>query len=220
MKQLVIFGAGQIAEVAHYYFEHDSDYRVAGFTVDPEYIEKDTLFELPVVSFEDVDSRFPPGRYDMFVAISFARVNQLRAEKMEAVKAKGYTCPSYVSSKATTWPDLKVAENCFILEDNTIQPHVTIGCNVTLWSGNHVGHHTVIGDHCYVTSHVVISGSVTLGDYSFLGVNSTIRDNITIGRANVIGAGCVILSDTQDYQVFRGEETKPSRVPSDRLRRI
>jgi acyl-[acyl carrier protein]--UDP-N-acetylglucosamine O-acyltransferase len=38
------------------------------------------------------------------------------------------------------FPGFELKENCFILEDNTIQPHAQIGANVTLWSGNHVGH--------------------------------------------------------------------------------
>ena len=36
----------------------------------------------------------------------------------------------------------------------------------------------------------------------------------------VIGAACVILSDTEDEQVFGAEGSKASRVPSSRLRGI
>jgi len=216
----VIFGAGQIAEVAHYYFTHDSDYDVVGFTVDAEFVESDTLFGLPVVPFEDVEQVFSPDNYAMFVAMSYKKVNRARAGKLATVKAKGYACPSYVSSKATVWPGLVYGENCFVLEDNTIQPHVTLGRDVYLWSGNHIGHHSVIRDHVYIASHVVVSGAVEVGDYSFIGVNATLRDNIRIGRANVIGAGCLILSDTDDGCVFRGQASKPSRVSSDRLRSI
>jgi hypothetical protein len=51
-----------------------------------------------------------------------------------------------------------VQENAFILEDNTIQPFVRIGPNVTLWSGNHIGHHSTVEDHVFIASHVVVSG--------------------------------------------------------------
>jgi sugar O-acyltransferase (sialic acid O-acetyltransferase NeuD family) len=217
---LVIFGAGQIAEVAHYYFTNDSDYEVAGFTVDAEFVESDTLFDLPVVPFEEVEKKFSPDDYAMFVAMSYKQVNHARAAKLADVKAKGYACPSYVSSKATVWPGLVHGENCFVLEDNTIQPHVSLGRDVYLWSGNHIGHHSVIRDHVYIASHVVVSGAVEVGDYSFIGVNATLRDNIRIGRANVIGAGCLILSDTDDGRVFKGQASEPARISSDRLRRI
>lgn len=34
MKKLVIFGAKGFAQLAHYYFTHDSDYSIAAFSVD------------------------------------------------------------------------------------------------------------------------------------------------------------------------------------------
>lgn len=36
-RGLVIFGTGQIAELANFYFATDSDYKAAGFTVDDAY---------------------------------------------------------------------------------------------------------------------------------------------------------------------------------------
>ena len=104
------------------------------------------------------------------------------------------------------------------MEHNTIQPFVEIGENTILWSGNHIGHHSRIGANCFVSSHVVISGGVTVGENSFIGVNATLRDNIAIGSHCIIGAGALILRDAEDYAVFPGVGTEPSRVRSDRLR--
>jgi sugar O-acyltransferase (sialic acid O-acetyltransferase NeuD family) len=219
-RKLVIFGAGQTAEVAHFYFTNDSDYDVAAFTVDAEYITQDTLFGLPVVPFEDVEKRYPPAEYDLFVAVTYTGLNKVRAAKLGLAKAKGYLCPSYVSSRATVWPGLKHGENCLILEDNTIQPHVTIGDDVYLWSGNHIGHHSTIGDHVYIASHVVVSGAVEIGAYSFIGVNVTLRDNIRIGRETLIGAACLILKDTAERAVYKGQASEPAAITSDKLRRI
>lgn len=43
-KPLVIFGSGDIAQLAHYYFNTDSNYEVVAFTVDASYIkESDVL---------------------------------------------------------------------------------------------------------------------------------------------------------------------------------
>ncbi len=220
LKKLVIFGAGQTAEVAHFYFSNDSAYDVAGFTVDAEYITEESLYGLPVVPFEEVEETYPPEQYDLFVAVTYTGLNKIRAQKLSEAKAKGYHCPSYVSSRATVWPGLKHGENCLILEDNTIQPHVTIGDDVYLWSGNHIGHHTTVHDHVYIASHVVVSGAVEIGDYSFIGVNATLRDNIRIGRENLIGAACLILKDTEDRAVFKGQASEAAAITSDKLRRI
>jgi sugar O-acyltransferase (sialic acid O-acetyltransferase NeuD family) len=220
MAELVIFGTGDIAELAYFYFSSDSAHRVAAFTVDGAYLKESSFCGQPVVAFEEIARQFPPGEHAAFAALSYSRLNAIRAEKCASLKAAGYELVSYVSSHATVFADLTAGENCFILEDNTIQPRVRIGRNVTLWSGNHIGHHSVIEDDVFVSSHVVISGGVTIGTGSFLGVNSTIRDNVTIGKRCVLGAGSIILTDAPDESVFAATATERSRVPSSRLRRI
>src|SRR5262249_56834524 len=191
MTDLVIFGAGDIARVAHVYFTTDSDYRVAAFCVDREYRTADTFQGLPLVDAADVDRLFPAASHHMFVALSYARMNRIRAEKYAAAKSRGYTLASYVSSRATVLTTHPFGDNCFILEDNTVQPFVRIGNNVTLWSGNHIGHDSTIGDHSFVSSHVVVSGHVTVGTNCFLGVNATIGNGVTIAEFNLVGAGAL-----------------------------
>lgn len=219
-KRLVIFGAGDIAELAHCYFSTDSGYEVVAFTVDDAYRKDETFCGLPVVAFERVAELYPSASHACFVALSYAKLNAVRKEKYLAAKALGYSLASYVSSRATMLNDGQIGENCFILEDNTVQPFVRIGNDVTLWSGNHVGHHSTIKDHVFIASHVVISGGVEIGEQCFIGVNATMRDHIRIGERCVIGAGALLLEDAEPEGVYLGAATERSRVPSTRLRKI
>jgi sugar O-acyltransferase (sialic acid O-acetyltransferase NeuD family) len=218
MSDLVIFGTGEIAELAAFYFTHDSDHKVVGFTVDAAHLRADRFLDRPVVPFEKVTETFPPGDVRFFVAVSYARINALRAEKVAAAKALGYDPVSYLSSRATVFPGFELKENCFILEDNTIQPFARVGANVTLWSGNHIGHHCVIEDDVFMASHVVVSGGVKIGRGSFVGVNVTLRDHVTIGQKCVLGAGALVLEDQPDFAVVAPRGTERSNVPSTRLR--
>lgn len=218
-KRLVIFGAGDIAELAHFYFQTDSQYEVVAFTVDRQYIAEEIFCGLPVVPFDEITTQYRPQENSLFVALSYSRLNAVRKEKYLAAKALGYDLPSYVSSRATVLSDT-IGENCFILEDNTIQPFVAIGSNVTLWSGNHIGHHSSIGDHSFIASHVVVSGGVRIGEQCFVGVNVTLRDHIKIGDKCVLGAGAILLSDADAEGVYAGSSTERSRVPSTRLKNI
>ena len=220
MANVVVFGTGQWADLAHFYLTHDSPHEVAAFTLDRDYLQEAEHCGLPVVAFDEVEEQYPPDEFEMFIPISFKRMNHLRAEKFGAAKEKDYSLVSYVSSKATTWPGFECGENCFIFEDNTVQPFVEIGDDVVLWSGNHIGHHTVIKDHVMVTSHVVISGACTVEPYCFFGVNSTVRDETVVARETLVGAGAVILRDTKEFEIYKAEGTKPSKVRSDRLRSI
>jgi len=217
MAKLVIFGAGDIARLAHHYFTHDSPHEVAGFVVDRAFRSGDEFLGLPFADAENVTQRFPPGEYAMFVAISYLRMNAVRADKYATMKAAGYQLLSYVSSRCSYLSATPPGDNCFILEDNTIQPFVTIGNNVTLWSGNHIGHDSTIEDHCFITSHVVVSGHVRVGTRSFIGVNATLRNSITIAPQTLIGAGAIIMKDTKEKGVYMPERAKLFSKSSDEI---
>lgn len=206
-NKLVVFGNTNLADMANYYFEHDSDYQVDAFVVDDEFYEDDSFCSKPVVPFSKIVIEYPPTEYDLFVAIGYTNQNKTREKIYHKCKELGYNLPSYISSKATTFDTLKVGDNCFILEDNTIQPFAVIGNDVCLWSGNHIGHHAVIEDHCFITSHVVVSGGVHVGRNCFIGVNSAIRDHISIGDYCLIGANSWIHKSTEPMGIYSNEGT-------------
>ena len=217
MARLVIFGAGDIARLAHHYFTHDTPHEVAAFVVDRNYRSGDSFLGLPLADAEDMTTRFPPTAFDMFVALSYTKTNALRAEKYSNAKAAGYRLVSYVSSRCTYLSQEPPGDSCFILEDNTIQPFVRIGNNVTLWSGNHIGHDSTIEDHCFIASHVVVSGHVRVGTKSFIGVNATLRNTITIAPESIIGAGALVMKDTRAKGVYLGERAKLFSKSSDEI---
>ncbi len=217
-NNVVIFGTGSMAETAHFYLTHDSDYTIVAFTADKDYISNSHYLDLPVVPFEEVEKVYPPDDYKMFVAVGYANLNKVRARKYEEAKAKGYQLVSYVCSKSVAWGDTKIGDNCFILENQTIQPFVSIGNNVVLWSGNHIGHCATIDDHCFIASHVVISGYVKIGPYCFIGVNATIRDEVEIARECIIGAGSLIMRNTQEKEVYIAKRTEPDSRDSNQIK--
>jgi len=220
VKRLVIFGLSEIAELANYYFTEDSDYTVVGFTVDENYKTTDLFMGKPVVPFESIRDEFPASEYDLFVALSYSEMNGLRKTKYDEAKRLGYRLVSYVSSHSTVLNDGQIGDNCFILEDNTIQPSVKIGNNVTLWSGNHIGHHSIIRDHVFISSHVVISGGVVVEESCFIGVNATLRDHIVIGAKTLIGAGALVMKSTDPFSVYSPKPTEKRDIRSDQIRKI
>jgi sugar O-acyltransferase (sialic acid O-acetyltransferase NeuD family) len=207
-KELVIFGTSEIASLTKYYFDHDSEYEVVAFTVDDSYCESDTFENLPLIPWSQVEKRFPPHDFNMHVALSYMKLNQLRQEKYEQAKAAGYNLVSYVCSKSVTWPDLSIGDNCFILENQTIQPTCKIGNNVMMWSGNHIGHGTEIGDHTYLASHVVLSGHCKIGERCFIGVNATLRDFITVCDDCFITMDASVSRDLPSGSVVLGSPVK------------
>jgi sugar O-acyltransferase (sialic acid O-acetyltransferase NeuD family) len=219
-SQIVIVGTGETAAIAYEYFTHDSPYEVVAFSVEKDYITGDELFGLPVVALEELASEYPPDRFKAFVAVSSTKLNRVRTRLYQVVKSQGYTCISYVSSRAFVWRNVTIGENCFIFENNTLQPFVKIGDNVVLWSGNHIGHNTIIRENCFIASHVTVSGFCEIGANCFLGVNSTIINNVAVARDCFVGAGALIQKDTEEGKVYQASATEASRVGSLRLFRI
>jgi sugar O-acyltransferase (sialic acid O-acetyltransferase NeuD family) len=213
-KPIIIVGDGEFAEIAYEYFTHDSPHEVVAFAVERAFLKKDQLYGLPVVAFEDVESRYDPASHGAFVAVTYTQLNRVRARLYAAAGAKGYRPVSYVSSRAFVWRNATIGENCFIFEHNVIQHHVRVGNNVVLWSGNHVGHRSVLCDHCFLSSHVVVSGYCEIGESCFLGVNASIGDHVKIARDCVIGAGAVVVRDTEEGKVYKGDRGGPARVGS------
>ncbi|CAN5914128.1 acetyltransferase [soil metagenome] len=206
-KQVIIFGIMDTAELAHFYLQHDSEYEVVGFTVNKQYITEPYFKNLPVVPFEELETFFNPSEFLFFAPMTGKKMNTLRENIYNEAKARGYSFISYISSKATLFGN-SIGENCFILEDNTIQPFTTIGNNVVLWSGNHIGHHGRIDDHVFFTSHVVLSGHCHVESNCFFGVNATIRDFTHLAKGTLVGMSASITRETEEWGVYTGNPAK------------
>lgn len=209
MSQVIIFGVLDTAELAHYYLENDSDHEVVAFTLTKEFIQNKEFKGLPIVPFEDLPKSHPPGEYKLFAPMTARRMNQNREKIFNQGKAMGYEFISYISSKATIF-DNEIGENCFILEDNTLQPFTKIGNNVVMWSGNHIGHHGEIKDHVFFTSHVVLSGHCIIEPNCFFGVNATIRDYTKLAKGTLVAMSSSITKNVdEEWGVYVGNPAIP-----------
>jgi sugar O-acyltransferase (sialic acid O-acetyltransferase NeuD family) len=204
MAKVIIFGASDTAQLAHYYLQNDSEHEVVAFSVDKKYMPSTGRFQgLPVIAFEQIVETYPPSEFHFFAPMTAAEMNRLRAENYQRIKDLGYSLISYVSSKATVLTQ-DIGDNCFILEDNTLQPFTRIENNVVLWSGNHIGHHSIVKSHAFISSHVVVSGHCSIGEYSYLGVNSTLRDGLTLAEGSFIAMSASVTKDTEAWQAYVG----------------
>ena len=116
-KKLIIFGIGELGELAKFYFDNDSDFQTVAFTLDEKYIKENTFSGLPVYSFSNLENNFNPEDYYLFIAIGYSKMNKIREEKYYQALDKGYKLASYISSKASIFKNCSIGSNCFILEE-------------------------------------------------------------------------------------------------------
>jgi len=213
-RKLVIVGDSAFAEIAREYFDADTGYEVVAFAVETPFLKRETLHGLPVLPFETLEERLDPARHDVFVACTYTQLNRLRQRLAADAKARGYKLASYVSPRAFVWKNVELGEHCFVFEDNTVQPFVTLGSNLVLWSGNHIGHHSVIKDHVLFTSHVVLSGHCVVESFCFLGVNATVRDKVHLAEGTLVAMSASVTRNTEAWGVYEGVPAQKRKVSS------
>lgn len=211
-NKIVIYGVGRFADYATYVFDNDTDYEVVGFCMEQAYLEEHKSIQKNITTFENLENTFSMEDTSIFIAVGN---NLIRKRIFKKVKSKGYKFGSYISSKATTWGDLKVGDNCFIGEGSAIQPFVTIEDNTILFVSA-IGHHCKIGRNVLL-SVCTLGGNVKIGDHSYLGMGSVVKQNINIGEKNIIGMGCVIDKNTASNSVYTSKSATKRSVPFDKV---
>jgi acetyltransferase-like isoleucine patch superfamily enzyme len=219
MADIVLFGAGQIAEVAKAYIDRHGEDRIVGFTVDADYLSVDSFHGLPVVAWEELESRFPPAEVKLLGPLSFRRMNEFRRDRHQEGLKRGYDFTSFVHPASHVYADC-IGENCFILENNVIQPFVKIGKGVMMWSGNHVGHHATIGDYCFLASQVGIAGASVIGERCYLAGKVGIEMGLTIGAGSFLGSATLVRKDLPERSVVPAVGSKVASFTADRIKRL
>ncbi len=204
MKKTIIFGNGEFASIAKYYL---SDREVKYFCVDDQFYKEETFENTTVIPQSEL-LKMDKNLYELFVSLSYKKMNTIRANKYLELKKLGFKFTSFVHKKSYISDKSYIGENCFILENQNIQRNVKIQNNVFMWSGNHIGHNSIIKDHTYLSSHVVISGNCEIGNNCFFGVNSSVKDDTLIGNECMIGMGANVIKNLKDGSVAISEKSQ------------
>lgn len=209
-RRVVIVGTGETAAIVHEAFGFDSPYEVVAFSADRPYVTSDQISDLPVVPLDELAARFPPDKFHAFVAVSMTDLNKVRRRLFDSVKSMGFTCVSYVSSRALVVPSASIGENVFLPANVTVAYNAKIGDNVTIGTGAHIAHSAVIEDDCFIGPHATVCGFASVRKNTFLGASSCVADGKTVAHSCVVGAGAVILRDTDAGQVYLGNPARPT----------
>lgn len=219
MADIVIFGTGQIAEVALAHIRAFSPDRVVGFTVDRAYMESPDFHGLPVVPWDALETRFPPDRVKLMGPLSYQKLNELRRDRHREGQARGYEFASFIHPSVHNMAEV-VGENCFILENTILQPYSRIGDGCIIWTASHIGHHTTIGDHCFISSQVGIASGCNIGPRCLIGGQVGIDNNVTLGEEVYLESRSMIRRDLPAHSVVRHPQDLPQTYSSSRLKNM
>lgn len=217
-KNLIIFGAGKIAEAVSYYFNRDSEYSIYAYVVDDVFVTKDSFLDKPLIKMSEVQEKYPPNKYTVFIATGYQGINKLRTTKYEYFKQLGYSFASYVSPYVKG--NFTIGENTIIMDNAIVQPCVKFGDNVFVWGGAMVGHHVIIENNCWLTGGCLIGGISKLGNSTFVGLGAAIGNEVQIGEECMIGANTLSTKSLKEKTVLLIEPTKAHRLNSAQFTRM
>lgn len=190
MKALVIYGIGQLAELATFYAQEGSKYRVVGYATDQR--PADTHLGLPLHDVGVLEDSFSKNETEIFVAVSYHEQNRIREKVCNALRDLGWTLASIVSESAKVASNATIGDNCLVLETSVIQPWSRIGDGAVIWSGVQIGHHSDVGNYAFLSAGVVLMGCNVIGERCHLAGGVTVRDHVMIGSGIQIAPGEVV----------------------------
>jgi sugar O-acyltransferase (sialic acid O-acetyltransferase NeuD family) len=207
-QSVVVFGNSTFASLAWFCLTNDSQWKVEAFTVNKECLTKNTHEGLPVVPFEELPNIYPPSSVKILISLGYSRINGLRMERFNQAIELGYELISYISTRASIWPNQCFGKNCMVYEHAIIQPFAQIGDNVVIRSAAHISHHCVIGSHSFIAAGATFGGNVKVGERCFIGLSAVIKNALKIAERSFIGAGAVVISDTEPDGVYVGNPAR------------
>ena len=203
VKNIIIFGLEQFADMMYRLLEEEPEYHVCGFCVDEVYI--DGLKEkngLPVVAFEKLEEKFSPAaEYGIIFCIGYTDMNRLRQKRMEEAKARGYCIESYRHPTAIIQAE-EIGEGNIFMEGVILGQGSKVGMGNIFWPMAHVAHHTIVGNYNFFTISCAVAGNITIRDYCVFGNNCTIKNGIEIKEGTLVGAGAYIAHTTDAWSVY------------------
>ena len=212
-KPLLVFGLGELAEQAHYYFSQHGGREVAAFTADAAYATLDHFAGRPVLPFDEAQRRFSPATHDLFVAVGYAQRNGVRKRIVEQANALGYTLPSFVHDSAVVARNAPIGVNCMLRELAVVSPFAHVGDGVIIGPQVVVSHHVHIDRYAWLAAGSVVCGSARIGERCFIGANAVVRDKVRVDQGCLVGAGAVIMSNCPADGVYTAVPTA-RREPS------
>lgn len=205
-KKLIIFGNTNYSEMVCDYFEEYSEYEVVCFTVNKSYKQSETFYNKELVDFEDIEKKYSPDFYEMFIAIGSSNLNKTREMIYNQAIKKGYNLATFIHPDAYISDKVSIGKNCIIMECARILRKSIIGDNTIIWPSAFISHDNIIKNNCYIVGST--NGFCEIGENCFLGSGAIIADKIKIAPYNFITMSAVIRKNTEEDSIYEGIPAK------------
>lgn len=189
MKNLLVFGNGNISKILSSYLEQN--FNIVAYVAFKKFIKSKNFNNKPLIDAERVAQKYSPKKYKFITAIGYIEMNDVRKKIYSFLKSKGYKFENFIQKDIRLPKNFKIGENNILLENVSINPESIIGNGNIFWSNSVVSHNVKIMDFNWISSGTIISGESVIGNKNFFGSNSIISNNSYIENNVFLGAGTI-----------------------------
>ena len=207
MKKLIVYGAGEFGSLIANVLSYNKEYEIAAYGDDNSKKVGASIDGLPILDQNEILDFAKQNEIN--TAITAIGNNQVRGEKYNLLKTKGFSMLSIVHPQALIDTKVSYGDNVIIEMGTAIHTHSTIGNNVFLGGDALIGHHNKIGDHVLIGGNVSFGGSVIVEDFVSIGVGASIKPGLRLGKGSVIGVGAAVVKDVPPNVTVVGVPAKP-----------
>jgi acetyltransferase-like isoleucine patch superfamily enzyme len=214
-RQLFIFGIGQQAQVATYYFEKVLARTVHGYIIEA-HDGPSTLNQRPIFKLASIRDDLIGSNKEVFVAIGGIALNAIREHYYLLLSKLGVSIASLICPQENLNIDFSKSINTFIDPTSAIGPYSLIGNNLIVY-GSTISHHSVIEDHVSLNA-AMIGANCRIGRNSIIALSATIESGVTIGEFCMIDSGAVVKQDVPPYSIVTAPRAHRRRIDCRRVK--
>lgn len=208
MKEIIIVGNNNFADLMRYYWEKDARRKVVAFAVEEIYISEKIHDNLPVVPLESLEKKYSPYSYAISLCVGYSKMNAIREKLYKICYEKGYEIENFKHSSAVIADDVSVGNGNIFLAGAIVEPFCKIGDANLFFAGATISHNDTIGNYNFFGGNSVVTGFVNIKNNCFIGANATIKNELSIPSYVLLGAGAYLRETPNEYDVIVPEKSK------------
>ena len=197
---VLLYCAGNYAEVLYDAILEERKYQVAAFIDYSGNLTRNTIFNLPVYHPEQLQDIYNKG-------VRFIHINTNDFKKTEMIaefsKKIGFKLLSIIHPKSAVAADAMLGENIYIGPQAVIGPGVKIGDFTKILNCASVAHHSAVGTYGQISDGARISGNVCVGNHCVIGLNAAINNHVTIGDHVIVVSMANVTQNIPDHAIWR-----------------
>ena len=193
MDEIIIIGSGGHSNSCIDVINEENKYKIAGYVVESNYIEKENL-KFPIIGTDDDLPYIRKSFKYAIITIGQIKNSSARVNLYKILNNLDFVLPVIISPNAYISKSASIGPGTIIMHDAMINANVNIGYNCIINSKSLIEHDARIGNNTHISTGAIINGNVVVGNRCFIGSGATLKNGIDVIDKSIIAQGAIVKS--------------------------